>query len=201
MVVLLGFFGWNRINSVFKILVAIFLVNISSDLVALYLASVKTVSNTYVYHFSVIILFWLYSYLFYQLYNSGSKIKSYVMLVPAIFTIFCIVLSYYYEKLSEFPSINIIVSSVLIVVYCLFKLNQLINENPEKELRRDKHFLLICSILTYFTLTAFVFGLVNIIMKTSYSVLPLILFINVATLVFYTIVLYMIYQEMRLSNE
>lgn len=178
-----GVVKFSRLTTPVIILTILILVTLVSESIAAYLAHTKK-DNLAVYHFYVIVAFWLYSLCYFFLLKR-TKGRILILLIPVIFTLFAVINSIGYQRLSDFPSINIIVSNVLTISYSLYYFKYLIDLNPFETLRRNSRFLFNTSVLVYSTLVLFVLGILNYLFAHGKNPVPLIVFNYFMTMGYY----------------
>jgi hypothetical protein len=180
---ILGGVCFNRLSAPMKILVFLLLATLISESFGIYLSYARR-NNFQVYHFYVIVSFWLYSLIYYSLLNKmGSPFI--LLALPILFTIFSLINSLTYEKLDNFPSINIMASNVMLVIYSLLYYKHLIDLDPFKPLRKNSLFWFNSAVLIYFTIQIFIWGMLNYLIKNKKDISILISFGSYISISYY----------------
>ncbi len=168
------------------ILSLLVLVTLISESISTYLPYLYR-SNLFVYHFYVIISFWLYSLIYFFLLEK-SKLRIAALFIPVVFSAFAIFNSLNYQTLDRFPSINIIIYNVLLTIYSLYYLKHLIDIDPFESLRKNTLFWFNTSVLIYFTLQIFIWGIMDYLMKNKKDTEILIVISTCASVCYYIMI-------------
>jgi len=107
------------------------------------------------------------------------------MLTAILFTIISTVNSLTYQPLNNFPSINLILNNILLVVFSLFYFKHLIDLNPFEDLKKNSTFLFNTAVLVYFTIQIFIWGIMNYLMQTHQNNESLIIFGVIVSILYY----------------
>ncbi len=181
---LIGAVRFKNLTVPIKILSILVWIIFLCESVAEYLSH-KINNNTQVYHFYVILAFWLYVMIYFQILRSV-RLKFAVIIAAILFTFFSVINSLFYQKLDSFPSINLTISDVILVFLSLFYLKISIDHNPFEPLRKNSLFWFNISVLVYFSLQLFIWGIMNYLITNDKDVTPLIMFGLIISILFYT---------------
>ncbi|HTE10238.1 MAG TPA: hypothetical protein VK645_04695 [Chitinophagaceae bacterium] len=190
-----GLLSFRIAEAAIRVLTILLFITFLSESISVYLPMAGS-SNYPVYHFYVIISFWLYSLIYFYLFKA-KNIRFVVLGVPVVFTIFCIVNSMNYQRLNQFPSTNVMVSNITLVIYSLIYLKHLIDSNLFISLRRNAEFWLNSAVLVYFTLQVFIWGIFNYLIKNKMNINPMINFAVCTSIIFYLVLGLAIYLETK----
>ena len=179
----MGVVNYKKLSAPIRGLTHVILITLISEMTAEYL-SYKKNNNSEVYHFYVIISFWLYFLIYYNLFKS-IRLKLIFFNLAILFTIFCVINSLFYEKLDNIPSINLMLNNVFLVILSLFCFKNLIDQNPFEDIRGNSFFWLNTSVLVYYTLQIFSWGIMNYLIKAHKNVMPLIIFGIFLSIIYY----------------
>jgi hypothetical protein len=182
-VTLIGAVRLPRLTTAIRILTAVIFITLVSESLSTYLPY-RHVSNTIIYHFYVIVSFWLYSLTYFFLFIQARQ-RLIILVVLILYTLFALVDSLFYQKLQEFPSLNIIVYNVLLFVYSILYMKNLIDLNPFEPSYKNPTFLFNIAVLSYFTIQIFIWGILNYLLKTGKDIDPLVLFSMCTGILFY----------------
>ncbi len=163
--VVIGVVKFKTLPPPFKALVFLLFITCVSESTSLFFAYNKKMSFP-VYHFYVLISFWLYSYIF-QLLFKNKKIKIIMIFITLPFTAFSIINSLIIQKLTTFPSYSILISSIIIVIYTLLFLKKDFDKNDEAIGSKSEYLLFNFSVLFFFTIQVFNWGIYNYLLKTK----------------------------------
>src|SRR5579863_10036862 len=112
-VVLIGVARFAYLTTPVKLITILVFVTLISESLASYIAYERQ-NNLPVYHFYVILSFWLYAFIYFQMLKQ-MKLRLIFIIISVLFTIFCALDSLFYQKLDKFPSINLVLSNVILV--------------------------------------------------------------------------------------
>ncbi len=104
--------------------------------------------------------------------------------MPILYSTYAILNSLTYQKLNSFPSINIIISNLLLVIYSIYFLKHLIDLDPFQTLLKNPLFWFNTAVLVYFTLQIFIWGIMNYLIRNKKNV-DIILIFGVCVSIFY----------------
>ena len=195
---LLGLFFFKKSALPQRIITVLLLVTLVSESISTYLP-IHGFNNYPVYHFYVIIAFWLYS-LIYFLFLPNQRARFFILLIPILFTIFSVINSLSFQKLDSFPSINIMTSNVILIVYCLIYFKYLIDLNPFQSLRKKGSFWFNCAVLVYFTMQIFIWGILNYLIKNHLNVNPVLNFGLAISIIYYITIGFSIWLDRGSKN-
>lgn len=185
----------KRLTTPVVIVSILVFVTLTTEALATWIAFRRN-DNAFVAHFYVIVSFWLYSLCYFFLLKKNLR-RALILLVPVLFTIFAVINSISYQKLDAFPSINTILSNVLLICYCLYSFKYQIDLNPFESLRRNSHFLLNTAVLVYSTLDIFVLGILDYLFSNGRNPLPLMIFNGFASIGYYIVLGIVILQDRK----
>ena len=171
---LVGVFNYKKLSIPIKFLTLLACMTCCSESLAKFLGH-RNNNNSEVYHFYVIISFWVYFLIYFKLFKNARQ-KLVFLNIAIFFTIFCVINSLYYQKLDSIPSINLTVNNVILVFLSLFYFKTLIDENPFEDIRKNSLFWFNTSVLIYYTLQIFSWGIMNYLISTGKNIVPLIIF-------------------------
>lgn len=195
---LLGLISITRIRMAFKVLVVLLVLTFCSEWIAIGFGQ-QGKRNYQVYHFYVIVAFWMYSVIYYFLMEKA-RLRIALLLIPILFTGFCFLISLKYQRLDSFPSINITVSNFALITYSLLFYKYLIDLNPFENFRTKSYFWFNSSVLSYFTIQLFNWGFINYLIKAGYNLYPLVTFGAVVSTIYYLILGYSIWLDRKNSK-
>jgi hypothetical protein len=183
--ILIGVVRLKHLTTPFIVLSLLLFITFLSESIATYLPYIH-LSNVVVYHFYVIIAFWLYSLIYFYLLKK-SRVRGIILLVSILFSAFAIFNSLNYQKLNSFPSINIILFNVLLVIYSIYFLKHMIEIDPFNSLFKNSFFWFNTGVLTYFTLEIFIWGVMDYLIKNDKNIQMLLTFGVCISICFYGI--------------
>lgn len=181
---ILGAVRFKKLTAPFKVVVFIIWTTMVSESIAFYLA--LTVKMSYpVYHFYVLVSFWLYSLAFQQLFKNR-QVKVTVLFITIPFTIYSIINSLFVQPIKSFPSYSIQVSGLLLVIYCLFFFRQMLDRKPAEYMTSKGYFWLALAVLLFFASQLFNWGLYNYLTNHDLNTRILALFGYFMSILYYS---------------
>ena|SRR5579864_6766760 len=199
---IVGIGRFKHLSIPFRFLVALLVTTSLSETFTTYLSFVLHSNNRPVYHFYLIIAFWLYCFIYFHLVNNARP-RLLILVMAICFTIFSVIDSLFFQKIQDFPSNNLIVCNVLLVALCLLYFKYLIDLNPFESLKRNSRYLLNTGVLMYFTIEIFIWGILDYLEKVQKYNGPVIIFGLLLSILYYsflTIILLKV-KETRLQNK
>jgi hypothetical protein len=181
----IGIGRFKRLSVPFRMVVMMLALTAVSESFATYLSFIVKLSNIPVYHFYLIVLFWLYCFIYFNLF-SNARTRLVILVIAIFFTIFCVTDSLFFQKIVDFPSNNLIVCNLLLVGLSLVYFKYLIDLNPFEALKRNNRYLLNIAILIYFTLEIFIWGILDYLEKVKKSNGPVIIFGLLLSIIYYS---------------
>ncbi len=167
-----GVVKFRQLTTPLRILVLLIWVAFISESLAEYLS--QTVhNNTEVYHFYVIITFWLNTLIYLQILESR-KTRLLILIMGFPFTVFCILNSLLFQNLHNFPSINLEVNNAILVIFSLIVFKNLIDQNPFEPIQKNWIFYFNTTVLVYFSAELFIWGILNYLIKNRVNLHPII---------------------------
>jgi hypothetical protein len=181
---LTGIVRFSRLTTPARVLVLLLVSTCICEGISTTLAYRKC-NNIFIYHFLVIISFWFYSYMYYLLIPA-SRLRLRILVIPLLYTPLALINSLYFEKLNEFPSINLILYGVSLSVYAILYFKQLIDLDLFDPSVSNPLFLFNTAVLIYFTMETFNWGILRYLISKRYMTLdPLIYFGYIASILYY----------------
>jgi hypothetical protein len=185
MACLVGFFRFHRLGNAFRMLVMLISFTIISEIVGRWL-SYRIHSSIPSYHFYVLVSFWMYSYIYQKLLHNLRQ-RYFVLFISILFSLFSILNTIAFQKIMEFPSNAILVSSMLLVVYSVMLFRQMLDESPGRQVIREGYFWMNTAVLFFFSIQTFDWGLYNYLLKRGIDLTPIVNFGFIASLIFYSL--------------
>jgi hypothetical protein len=182
---IVGIGRFKYLSIPFRFLVALLITTAVSESFTTYLSFVLHVNNRPVYHFYLIIAFWLYCFIYFHLVNNARS-RLLILLMAICFTIFSVIDSLFFQKIQDFPSNNLIVCNVMLVALSLLYFKYLIDINPFEALKKNSRYLLNTGILIYFTLEIFIWGILDYLEKVNKYNGPVIIFGLLLSILYYS---------------
>ncbi|MFT3705245.1 MAG: hypothetical protein QM802_22955 [Agriterribacter sp.] len=194
-----GLAFFKQVQTAFKVVTGLLLITLCSELIGRILVQHHK-ANYPVFHFYAIVAFWIYSVIYFFLMPKF-RIRMVFLLIPILFTGFSFLISLKYQRLDSFPSINITVSSFILIIYSLTYYKYIIDLNPFEILRAKSYFWFNSSVLAYFSIQLFIWGLFNYLIKAGYNLNPLITFGAIVSTLYYLILGYSIWLDRKNRNS
>ncbi len=164
-VTLTGVVKFSSLTTPVKFITILAFASFISESLSFYIAYIHG-NNEPVFHFYVILSFWIYAIIYFHMLKQ-IRLRLIFLIISLFFTIFCAFDSLFYQKLSSFPSINIILSNVILVGFSLFYFKYLIDVNPFEPLKKNSLFWFNISVLAYFSIQIFIWGILNYLMRNQ----------------------------------
>ena len=183
MSIITGAAKFTTLSAPVKILTILLFTTLISESIAEYL-SYKAHNNCSVYHFYVIISFWLYALIYFYLLKL-MKLKLIFYMIAILFTIFCVINSLLFQRLDSFPSINFTFNNVLLVIFSLVYFKSIIDRDPFQTIKKNSAFWFNTSVLIYFSIQLLIWGIMNYLAKTGKDFMPLIIFGLIISILYY----------------
>ena len=181
---LTGVVRFSRLTAPVKVLVALLFITCVCEGISTSLAHSRC-NNIIVYHFLVIISFWFYSFIYYLLIATP-RLRLRILLIPLLYTPLALVNSLYFEKLTEFPSVNLILYGISLSVYAILYFKHLIDLDLFEPSIKNPIFLFNTAVLTYYTVETFNWGITRyMISKRIMTLDPLIYFGYIVSILYY----------------
>lgn len=167
-----------------RVLVALLLITCIGEGVSTALAHHRC-NNIIVYHFLVIVSYWCYALIYYLLITApGLRMK--ILVTPLFYTIIAVVNSLYFEKLNEFPSVNLILYGISLSVYAVLYFKHLMDQDRFEPSLKNPAFLFSIAVLAYYTVETFNWGITRyLISKRVMTLNPIIYFGYIVSCLFY----------------
>ena len=197
-VVLIGVVRFASLATPVKFITILLFATFISESLATYISHIHQ-NNMPVFHFYVILSFWIYALIYFHMLKQ-IRLRLIFLIISAIFTIFCAFDSLFYQKLSSFPSINIIVGNVILVGFSLFYFKYLIDVNPFEPLKKNSSFWINISVLAYFSIQIFIWGILNYTMRNHIDNRILITFSNYVSICYYIVLGFAILLDIKTSK-
>lgn len=178
-----GIVRLRRLSMPIRIVAILLVVTLISEVLSTWLPY-RQIGNAIVYHFYLIVSFWLYSLTYFFLFQRARQ-RFIILVVPVLYTLFALIDSLYYQGLHEFPSTNIVVYNVLLFTYSILYMKTLVDLNPFEPSHKNPNFLFNIAVLSYFTLQLFVWGIMNYLLKIRKNIDPLVLFSIFTSILYY----------------
>ncbi len=180
---LIGVIKFRYLTTPIKLVIIFLFITFISESTATFFSFIRK-NNSSVYHFYVIISFAFYSLIYFSLLKT-IKLRFSFLLMPLAFFLFCFLNSFFFQKLNNFPSINITISNVALVAFSLIYFKYSIDKNPFDSLRKNSFFWFNTSNLIYFTIQIFIWGIMNYLIKNGIDVDPLVSFALIISILYY----------------
>lgn len=194
-----GLIFFRKLHTAFKVVTGLLLITLCSESISRLLIY-EGKPNFPVFHFYVIVSFWIYSVIYYFLMEK-SRIRMGLLLIPILFTGFSFIISLYYQPLASFPSINITVSNFILIVYSLVYYKYIIDLNPFEILRTKSWFWFNSSVLAYFSIQLFIWGILNYLIENRYNLDLILNFSAIVSTLYYLELGYAIWLDTRNNNS
>lgn len=185
LVCIVGVLRLHRLGSAFKMLLLMIAVTLISEIIGRWL-SYRLRSSIPVYHFYVLISFWMYSFVYQKLLHRLRQ-RYTVLFISILFSLFSVLNTLVFQKIMEFPSNSILASSMLLVVYSVMLFRQMLDELPGRQVVREGYFWMNTAVLFFFSIQTFDWGLYNYLLKRGIDLTPIVNFGFVASLIFYSL--------------
>lgn len=180
---LFGVVKFRHLTTPLRLLVLLVCYAFISESIAEYLR-ITIKNNPEVYHFYVIISFWLNTLIYLQILES-IKTKLTFIIIAIAFTLFGILNSLLFQKLNSVPSINLTVNNVILVIFSLIVFRHLTDQNPFEPIQKNWVFYFNATVLIYFTIQIFNWGILNYLLKSHVNIMPIIYFNYFINILYY----------------
>lgn len=189
----IGVVRFSGLTTPSRLLTVLCFVTLLSEAIATYLGY-KSNNNSQVYHFYVILSFWIYALVFFYLLPKA-KLKVVFYLIAIIYTIACVANSLFYQKLDSFPSINFTLNNFVLVLFSLVYFKSRIDLNPFESAKIDNEYLFNVAVMVYFALQIFIWGIMNYLIKKGLDIMPLVIFGMFVSILYYAVIALSIYLD------
>lgn len=158
-----GAVNFKKLTAPFKVLVGFLLVTFTCEVLSRFFA-IKIHNSSPVYHFYILLLVFLFS-LIYFLQIQQKTIRIFIIITCITFLILSTLNTVFIQNIYIFPSLSIIVASMIIILYSLTFFKYLLDK--KMIFNRQSVMWLNTSVLIYFTIQLFNWGFYSYLIRKN----------------------------------
>lgn len=156
------FFGlvrFSKLTSPFKLLLLLVSYVFISELIIRFVLPKVTENALPAYHFTVIVLIFLYTSIFLKLFTTEIKLKRITLILAILLGIIALLNSLFYQGILKFPSFSVAAQGILCISLSLMLFKKMIETPSETPLAKQSLFWFNLGTLSFysFTFISFIF--------------------------------------------
>lgn len=181
-----GFVRYKRLNKAFRVLAILLLCTLISEAAKKIYGRISHNSMPHA-HVWAVIEFGFFSLTYYYLITSPA-IKRTIIYIMGGMVVLEIANVFFFEKLTQFPSLILEVSHIVYVIYSLLLFRQMLLSPTQQSLFKQSLFWFNINMLFYATTMFLNFALLSYFIENKLDLLPLVYFSYVVNFIFYILI-------------
>jgi len=181
-----GFVRYKQLNKAFRVLTILLLCTLISEATKKIYGQISHNSMPHA-HVWAVIEFGFFSLTYYYLITSPAVKRSIIYAIGGM-VVLEIANVFFFEKLTQFPSLILEASHIVYVIYSLLLFRQMLLSPAEQSLFKQSLFWFNINMLFYATTMFLNFALLSYFIENKLDLLPLVYFSYVVNFIFYIVI-------------